>query len=114
MGIGTDGPASNNDLDMFEELRLAALLAKGAGHNPTALPAREALAMATRMGARAIRLGAVTGSLEPGKRADLIVVDLDQPITLRDSGATRLRCTRRWCTPPKPRTSSTSCAMGSG
>jgi 5-methylthioadenosine/S-adenosylhomocysteine deaminase len=78
VGIGTDGPASNNDLDMFEELRLAALLAKGAGNNPTALPAREALAMATRMGARALGLDAVTGSLEPGKRADLIVVDLDQ------------------------------------
>ena len=78
VGIGTDGPASNNDLDMFEELRLAALLAKGAGNNPTALPARDALAMATRMGARALGLDAVTGSLEPGKRADLIVVDLDQ------------------------------------
>ena len=52
VGIGTDGPASNNDLDMFEEIRLAALLAKGAGDNPTALPARDALAMATRMGAR--------------------------------------------------------------
>jgi 5-methylthioadenosine/S-adenosylhomocysteine deaminase len=78
VGIGTDGPASNNDLDMFEEVRLAALLAKGAGNNPTALPARDALAMATRMGARAIGLEAVTGSLEPGKRADLIVVDLDQ------------------------------------
>jgi 5-methylthioadenosine/S-adenosylhomocysteine deaminase len=78
VGIGTDGPASNNDLDMFEELRLAALLAKGADNNPTALPARDALAMATRMGARALGLDAVTGSLEPGKRADLIVVDLDQ------------------------------------
>jgi len=91
VGIGTDGPASNNDLDMFEELRLAALLAKGAGNNPTALPARDALTMATRMGARAIGLGAVTGSLEPGKRADLIVVDLDQthnaPRFERDPGA---------------------------
>jgi 5-methylthioadenosine/S-adenosylhomocysteine deaminase len=91
VGIGTDGPASNNDLDMFEELRLAALLAKGADNNPTALPARDALAMATRMGARAIGLGAVTGSLEAGKRADLIVVDLDQthnaPRFDRDAGA---------------------------
>lgn len=91
VGIGTDGPASNNDLDMFEEVRLAALLAKGAGNNPTALPARDALTMATRMGARAIGLGAVTGSLEPGKRADLIVVDLDQthnaPRFGRDAGA---------------------------
>jgi 5-methylthioadenosine/S-adenosylhomocysteine deaminase len=78
VGIGTDGPASNNDLDMFEEMRLAALLAKGAGNNPTALPARDALTMATRLGARAMGLESVTGSLEPGKRADLIVVDLDQ------------------------------------
>jgi 5-methylthioadenosine/S-adenosylhomocysteine deaminase len=78
VGIGTDGSASNNDLDMFEEVRLAALLAKGLSGDPTALPAREALAMATRVGARAIHASATTGSLEPGKRADLIVVDLDQ------------------------------------
>ncbi len=78
VGIGTDGAASNNDLDMFEETRLAALLAKGTTGNPTALPARQALAMATCLGARAIHLGDITGSLEPGKRADLIVVDLDQ------------------------------------
>ena len=78
VGIGTDGPASNNDLDMFEETRLAALLAKGIGGDPTAVPAREALAMATRHGARAIGLGSVTGSLEPGKCADLIVVDLER------------------------------------
>jgi len=76
-GIGTDGPASNNDLDMFEEMRLAALLAKGVGGDPTALPARDALTMATRLGARAIHLGEITGSLEPGKRADLITLDLD-------------------------------------
>jgi 5-methylthioadenosine/S-adenosylhomocysteine deaminase len=78
VGIGTDGCASNNDLDMFEEMRLAALLAKGASSDPTALPARQALAMGTRIGARAVHLGDITGSLEPGKRADLIVIDLDQ------------------------------------
>jgi 5-methylthioadenosine/S-adenosylhomocysteine deaminase len=78
VGIGTDGAASNNDLDMFEEMRLAALLAKGAGGDPTALPARDALAMATRLGAQAMHLDRLTGSLEPGKRADLIVVDLDR------------------------------------
>jgi 5-methylthioadenosine/S-adenosylhomocysteine deaminase len=78
VGIGTDGTASNNDLDMFEETRLAALLAKGVSGDPTALPARQALAMATRIGARAVHLGGITGSLEPGKRADLIVVDVDQ------------------------------------
>jgi len=78
VGIGTDGTASNNDLDMFEEMRLAALLAKGVSGDPTALPARQAVAMATRIGARATHFGALTGSLEAGKRADLIVVDLDQ------------------------------------
>jgi 5-methylthioadenosine/S-adenosylhomocysteine deaminase len=77
LGIGTDGPASNNDLDMFEEIRLAALLAKGTSGDPTALPARQALMMGTRLGAGALHLGAVTGSLEAGKRADLIVIDLD-------------------------------------
>jgi 5-methylthioadenosine/S-adenosylhomocysteine deaminase len=75
VGIGTDGPASNNDLDMFEEVRLAAFLAKGSSGDPTALPAPTALAMATRIGARALHIGDVTGSLEPGKRADLILVD---------------------------------------
>ena len=78
VGIGTDGAASNNDLDMFEETRLAALLAKGTTGDPTAIPARTALAMATRLGACAMHLGDVTGSLQPGKRADLIVVDLDR------------------------------------
>jgi 5-methylthioadenosine/S-adenosylhomocysteine deaminase len=77
VGIGTDGPASNNDFDMFEEMRLAALLAKGTTGDPTALPAREALAMATRLGACAMHMDHLTGSLEPGKRADLIVVDVD-------------------------------------
>ncbi|MBM3144578.1 MAG: amidohydrolase family protein [Chloroflexi bacterium] len=76
VGIGTDGPASNNDLDMFEEIRLAALVAKGSSGDPTALPARTALAMGTRLGAKALHMGDVTGSLEPGKRADLILVDI--------------------------------------
>jgi len=75
VGIGTDGPASNNDLDMFEEVRLAAILAKGISGDPTVLPARDALAMATRLGARAMHLGHLIGTLEPGKRADLILVD---------------------------------------
>jgi 5-methylthioadenosine/S-adenosylhomocysteine deaminase len=82
VGIGTDGPASNNDLDMFEETRLAALLAKGIGGDPTALPARDALAMATRLGAAALHMGDVIGSLQPGRRADLIVLDLDRLHTL--------------------------------
>jgi len=91
VGIGTDGPASNNDLDMFEEMRLAALLAKATAGDPTVLPARQALAMATRLGARAVHLGDITGSLEPGKRADLIVVDLERTHNLprfgRDANA---------------------------
>jgi 5-methylthioadenosine/S-adenosylhomocysteine deaminase len=77
VGIGTDGPASNNDLDMFEEIRLAAFLAKGTSGDPTALPARMTLNMATRMGALALHLGDITGSLESGKRADLILVDIN-------------------------------------
>ena len=76
VGIGTDGPASNNDLDMWEEMRLAALLAKGVTSDPTALPARQALAMATIGGARALHMGEFVGSLESGKRADIAVVDL--------------------------------------
>jgi 5-methylthioadenosine/S-adenosylhomocysteine deaminase len=77
VGIGTDGPASNNDLDMFEEVRLASFIAKGTSGDPTALPARQAITMATRMGAEALHLADLTGSIEPGKRADLIVVDID-------------------------------------
>lgn len=76
VGIGTDGPASNNDLDMFEEMRLASFAQKVSSGDPTALPARSAVLMATRMGAQALHLGDVTGSLEPGKRADLILVDI--------------------------------------
>jgi 5-methylthioadenosine/S-adenosylhomocysteine deaminase len=75
VGIGTDGPASNNDLDMFEETRLAAFLAKGISGDPTVLPAKQALEMATRLGAAALHIGGITGSLEPGKRADLAVVN---------------------------------------
>jgi 5-methylthioadenosine/S-adenosylhomocysteine deaminase len=76
VGVGTDGPASNNDLDMFEEVRLAAFVAKNSTGDPTALPAKIALAMATRMGAKAIHLDHLIGSIEPQKRADLILVDL--------------------------------------
>ncbi|NLF11134.1 MAG: amidohydrolase, partial [Anaerolineaceae bacterium] len=77
VGIGTDGQASNNDQDMFEEMRLAALLPKGLTQDPTVVPASRALAMATIEGARALGLDDITGSLEPGKRADLAVVRLD-------------------------------------
>lgn len=77
VGVGTDGPSSNNDLDMFEEMRLATFIAKAVQNDPTAMPARTVLEMATRMGAEAIHLGHLTGSIEPGKRADLILVDLN-------------------------------------
>jgi len=76
VGIGTDGPASNNDLDMFEEMRLTTLIAKSVNNDPTVLPAAQTLEMATRMGANALHIGEITGSLEPGKKADLILVDI--------------------------------------
>ncbi len=78
VGVGTDGCASNNDLDMFEELRLAALLPKAVTYSPVAVPAAEALAMATIQGAQAVGLGHLVGSLEPGKRADLVIVRGDR------------------------------------
>ena len=76
VGIGTDGAASNNDLDMLEEVRLAAFVAKAVTNDPTSLPASTALTMATRLGARALHMGDITGSLAPGLRADLILIDL--------------------------------------
>jgi 5-methylthioadenosine/S-adenosylhomocysteine deaminase len=75
-GLGTDGPASNDDQDMFTEIQLAALLPKGVSGDPTAVPAREALALATCWGARAVHLEHLVGSLEPNKRADIAVVEL--------------------------------------
>jgi 5-methylthioadenosine/S-adenosylhomocysteine deaminase len=76
-GLGTDGAASSNDLDMFEAMRLAALLQKVATMDPRSLPAKEALALATRRGAEALGLGKAIGSLEVGKQADLITVAMD-------------------------------------
>ena len=77
-GIGTDGPASNNDLDMFEEIRLAAFIAKGFSGDPTSIPAATALTMGTRLGAEAMHIGNLTGSLQVGKRADLILIDISK------------------------------------
>lgn len=76
VGLGTDGAASNNRLDLFGEMRLAALLAKGASGDPAVLPAAHALRAATLDGARALNLDRQIGSLVPGKRADLVAVDL--------------------------------------
>jgi 5-methylthioadenosine/S-adenosylhomocysteine deaminase len=81
VALGTDGAASNNDLDMFSEMRTAALLAKLTAGDPTAVPAATALRMATINGARALGIDAVTGSLEPGKSADFIAVSLAEPET---------------------------------
>ncbi|MES9990432.1 MAG: TRZ/ATZ family hydrolase [Candidatus Thiodiazotropha sp.] len=78
VALGTDGAASNNDLDMFSEMRSAALLAKGVANNASALPAAKALSMATINGARALGLQQETGSLEPGKSADVVAVDLNR------------------------------------
>jgi len=75
VGLGTDGAASNNDLDMWEEMRLAAFLQKIEQMNPEVLSANTVLTMATRGGATAIGLGDQIGSIEPGKRADLIQVE---------------------------------------
>jgi 5-methylthioadenosine/S-adenosylhomocysteine deaminase len=76
IGIGTDGAASNNSLDMFTEMRLAALLAKGQSGDATAVSAHEALAMATINGAKALNLNDKIGSIEVGKLADLAAVKL--------------------------------------
>jgi 5-methylthioadenosine/S-adenosylhomocysteine deaminase len=76
VGLGTDGSASNNDVDMWEEIDTAAKLHKLYSKDPTVLNAREALQMATIMGARAIHQEKEIGSIEPGKRADVIIVDM--------------------------------------
>jgi 5-methylthioadenosine/S-adenosylhomocysteine deaminase len=84
VALGTDGAASNNDLDMFDEMRTAALLAKAVADDATAVPAHSALRMATLNGARALGLDEKIGSLEPGKSADITAIDLSgigtQPI----------------------------------
>jgi 5-methylthioadenosine/S-adenosylhomocysteine deaminase len=79
LAFGTDGAASNNRLDLMTEMRTAALLAKAVARDAQALPAHEALRAATLGGARALGLGARIGSIEPGKRADLVAVALRGP-----------------------------------
>jgi len=78
VGLGTDGAASNNNLDMLEEMRLAALLHKGSRMDPTAITARQALRMATRQSARAVFLDDV-GMVAAGMKADLVMLDLHKP-----------------------------------
>jgi 5-methylthioadenosine/S-adenosylhomocysteine deaminase len=79
VGLGTDGAASNNNLDILEEARLAALLAKHETGDPTSVASYDALYMATRGGAEALGLGDVIGQITPGRRADIILIDLEQP-----------------------------------
>lgn len=79
VGLGTDGSASNNDLDLFGEMGTAARIHKGVTLDPTVMDAKTVVRMATIEGAKALSLDGITGSLEPGKRADLIVIDLNRP-----------------------------------
>jgi 5-methylthioadenosine/S-adenosylhomocysteine deaminase len=76
VALGTDGAASNNSLDMFAEMQFASLLAKGMGSDPKALDVHQTLRLATINGARALGLESRIGSIEPGKAADLVAVDL--------------------------------------
>jgi 5-methylthioadenosine/S-adenosylhomocysteine deaminase len=79
LALGTDGAASNNRLDLLQEMRSAALLAKAVAQDAEALPAHAALRAATLGGAQALGLSAVTGSIETGKAADLVALDLERP-----------------------------------
>ena len=79
VGVGTDGPASNNNLDMFQSMKVAALLQKQYYEDPTVLPAQTALKMATIDGAKALGLEKIVGSLEVGKKADVILLDFKKP-----------------------------------
>lgn len=81
VSLGTDGCCSNNTHDLFEEIKLAALLAKGTSLDPTAMPAYEALKLATVNGARAQGRENEVGRIAPGMEADIILVDLDSPMT---------------------------------
>jgi 5-methylthioadenosine/S-adenosylhomocysteine deaminase len=89
VGIGTDGSASNNDMDMFAEMDSASKLQKVHRLDPTALPAPQVLRMATLGGAQVLGMDAKIGSLEPGKAADIIVIEMDkshwQPLYHLDS-----------------------------
>lgn len=104
VALGTDGAASNNDLDMFGEMRTAALLAKGVAEDASAVPAMTALTMATLNGAKALGIDHLTGSLSIGKAADVVAVDLEaletqplyDPISQLVYAASRQQVTDVW------------------
>ncbi|MGM0653325.1 MAG: amidohydrolase family protein, partial [Bacillota bacterium] len=77
VGLGTDGPASNNNLDMFEEIRMAALLQKGFNESPVSITAMQALSLATSSGARALKKDDI-GVIKAGKKADLVIMDFNR------------------------------------
>lgn len=79
VGLGTDGPASNNSLDMFETMKMCALIHKAYRWDPTIVPAQKVLDMATIDGAKCVRMEKMIGSLEPGKMADIVLLDLRDP-----------------------------------
>ncbi|HPP36718.1 MAG TPA: amidohydrolase [Clostridiales bacterium] len=79
VALGTDGTASNNNLNMFEEMHLAALIHKGVAQDPELVTARQAFMMATVNGSRAVGFGDETGILKPGMKADMILLDMDKP-----------------------------------
>ena len=92
LGLATDGAASNNSQDLFDEMDLAAKLQKISRMDPRALPAKQALEMATIGGARALHLEKQIGSLEEGKRADLILVTPPAPTPRRCTTSIRSSC----------------------
>ena len=105
IALGTDGAASNNDLDMLAEMQSAAMLGKVTAADAAAVPASDALAMATINAARALGVDTVTGSLEPGKAADITAIDLDEletrplydPVSQIVYAADRRQVTDVWC-----------------
>ena len=104
MALGTDGAASNNDLDMFGEMRTAALLGKAVANDASAIPAMTAIRMATINGAKALGLDKETGSLTIGKAADVIAIDLSNletqplycPVSQIVYAASRQQVTDAW------------------
>lgn len=85
VALGTDGPASNNDMILWEDMTLAAILHKGNRHNPTLIPAKKAFEMATIDGAKALWMEKEIGSIEVGKKADLVLVNASSPHQMPNS-----------------------------